>query len=589
MLKIKERTKETIGYYWQASKKYKTTGLVMFFSLFFASILELCKPILYKHFFDQLTSSAPRAEVFSSLVSILIFIALIQLSVWFLRRVNNFVANYFESKVMADLSSLCFSVLHRQSFSFFNNNFIGAITKKAKWFVSAYEGITDRLIWNLTPLFVGIVFVLTVLARVNIWLGVGLFVWLLVFLSVNYIFVKFKLKHDLAKNELETQSTALLSDTVTNNANVKLFNGYQREVDNYAEMNNKLHLARRFAWDMSAVFDGIQTFLMISLELGIMFYALVLWQKGSFSLGTFVMIQSYLGTIMNHIWSFGNVIRATYQNLADAEEMTEILSKPLEIIDAPGAQELRVKSGLIEFSNVDFSYLDGQFILKNFNLKIKTKERLAIIGPSGAGKTTVVKTLFRMHDIKSGKITIDSQDISRVTQESLWQNVSLVPQDPILFHRTLKENIAYGRPGATDKQIIMAAKAANCHDFIIKQEKGYDTYVGERGVKLSGGERQRIAIARAILRNAPILVLDEATSSLDSESESLIQGALDNLMKNKTVIVIAHRLSTIKRMDRIVVVDNGQVVEEGTHQDLALKDGSIYGKLWQLQAGGFVA
>lgn len=212
-----------------------------------------------------------------------------------------------------------------------------------------------------------------------------------------------------------------------------------------------------------------------------------------------------------------------------------------------------------------------------------------MIGPSGAGKTTVIKLLLRNHDIASGKILVDGQEISRVTQESLWKNISLVPQDPILFHRTLLENIRYGKPEATEEEVVKAAKAAHCHEFISSFPEEYDTYVGERGVKLSGGERQRVAIARAILRNSPILVLDEATSSLDSESESLIQDALVNLMKDKTVIVVAHRLSTIAKMNRIICIDNGQIVESGTHEELlALKNGQ-YRKLWELQACGFIA
>jgi ABC-type multidrug transport system fused ATPase/permease subunit len=268
--------------------------------------------------------------------------------------------------------------------------------------------------------------------------------------------------------------------------------------------------------------------------------------------------------------------------------MTIILNTPREIVDAPDAQELKVKAGKIEFQKVIFNYNQTRVILKNFNLTVAPRERLAIIGPSGSGKTTIAKALLRMHDLTGGKILVDGQDIAKVTQESLWANISLVPQDPILFHRTLLENIRYGRPDATDEQVIEAAKAAHCHEFIQSLEQGYETYVGERGIKLSGGERQRVAIARAILRDAPIMVLDEATSSLDSESEGLIQQAIDKLMENKTVIVIAHRLSTIRKMDRIIVVDDGRIVEAGDHESLAQAEGGIYKKLWELQAGGFV-
>jgi ATP-binding cassette subfamily B protein len=292
--------------------------------------------------------------------------------------------------------------------------------------------------------------------------------------------------------------------------------------------------------------------------------------------------------VVNLAWDFGKIIRKIYEYLAEAEEMTVILNTPHEIVDIRGSKELVVKSGKIEFENVDFYYNKGRKIINKLNLVIKAKETVALIGSSGAGKTTLVKLLLRMHDINKGKILIDNQDISKVTQESLRENISLVSQDPILFHRSLMENIRYGKFEATDKEVMEAAKLAHCHEFISNLSQGYGTYVGERGIKLSGGERQRVSIARAILRNAPILILDEATSSLDSESENLIQNALEELMKNKTVIVIAHRLSTIKKADRIMVVDNGKISEEGSHSKLIDSKDGIYKKLWELQVGGFI-
>ncbi|MFA4831608.1 MAG: ABC transporter ATP-binding protein, partial [Patescibacteria group bacterium] len=343
------------------------------------------------------------------------------------------------------------------------------------------------------------------------------------------------------------------------------------------------------SWNLSNLFEAIQGLLMVILEIGVIYLGIRLWEAGLFTVGDFVLLQSYVLIVFIRIWGVGRIIRHIYQDLADAEEMTVILDSPHEIRDIPKAKDLIVKKGAVEFNKVEFYYHQTRRIIKDFNLTIKPGERIALVGPSGAGKSTIVKLLLRMHEATEGKILIDGQKINQVKQESLWRGISLVPQEPILFHRTLMENIRYGQPKATDSEVMNASKLAHCHEFIINFPDAYSTYVGERGIKLSGGERQRVAIARAILRNAPILVLDEATSSLDSESEALIQKGLENLMKGKTVIVIAHRLSTIMKMDRIIVIDGGKIKEQGSHKELLGKKEGLYKRLWKVQAGGFLA
>ncbi len=569
--------------------KYKFWGFIIFFSVVGASATNAIVPIYYKNFFDVLGSGGSREEISKSLIAILITILTILFINWILWRICTFSSSYFQSRIIADLSNTCFIYLHKHSFSYFNNNFTGSLVKRVSYFTRSFEEIIDKITWQFIPLVVNIGIIIVVLIYKNFTMGFIVIAWLLVILVINWFMAKFKMKFDIKRSEAQTEATGFLSDTITNNANIKLFCGYEREVNSYSALNEKVFKLRKYAWDLDNIFEAVQTLLIVGLEIGIFYLGIKLWEEGKFTVGDFVLLQSYVLIIFYNIWNFGKMIRHLYYNLADAEEMTILLNTPLEIADIPNAKNLNVSGGKIEFKNVDFYYYKTRKILKGFNMNIALRERVALIGPSGAGKTTVVKLLLRNHDVSSGKILIDGQDVSKITQNSLWRNLSLVPQDPILFHRTLLENIRYGKPDATNEEIIEASKLAHCHEFISVLPEKYDTYVGERGIKLSGGERQRVAIARAILRNAPILILDEATSSLDSESEGLIQDALEKLMEDKTVIVIAHRLSTIIKMDRIIFIDEGTIKEEGGHKDLLEKQNGSYRRLWEIQAGGFIA
>ncbi|MFA6918800.1 MAG: ABC transporter ATP-binding protein [Patescibacteria group bacterium] len=585
---MKDNTKKTFGFYFQAIKRHKLLYLVIFMATMGAVSADVIVPIYFKDFFNQLVSGLDKDLVVKSLVSLLIIITVVKFVQWVFWRIAGFSMDHAMSKTIAELSDICFAYLHKHSFTFFSNSFVGSLVKRVKWFTGAFEVIFDNIFFSLLPLALYVIAAMFVLVRVNVYLALAIFIWTIIFLIINWSFTKYKLKYDIIRNEMESKSSGVIADTITNNNNVKLFNGYHKEIKDFAKVTDDLRRIRRFAWNLGDLFEAIQGLLMLILEMGVFFLAVYLWRKGLITLGDFVLIQAYVIDIFMRVWNFGKNIRRIYESLSDAEEMTQILVTPHEIVDIPGAKKLKVTTGKIEFQKVLFNYNETRSVLKNFNLVIAPHQRLAIIGPSGAGKTTIVKLLFRMHEVTGGKILLDGQDISRVTQESLWANISLVPQDPILFHRTLMENIRYGRFNATDKEVIRAAKLAHCHDFIMSSPDGYNTYVGERGIKLSGGERQRVAIARAILRDAPILVLDEATSSLDSESEHLIQDALEKLMKHKTVIVIAHRLSTIRQMDRIVVVDKGGIIEDGSHGDLTKKKEGLYQRLWQFQAGGFI-
>ncbi|MBP9802943.1 MAG: ABC transporter ATP-binding protein [Candidatus Pacebacteria bacterium] len=323
---------------------------------------------------------------------------------------------------------------------------------------------------------------------------------------------------------------------------------------------------------------------MVIFHIFILYTMINLWNQGLITIGVFVMTYVYILGLFDKLWELSSLLIRVMKSMTDAKEAVDILDKPLDILDPENPEELSGGRGEIEFKNVNFEYVEDNQVFSNLNLKIKAGEKVGLVGHSGSGKSTITKMLLRFVDVKDGEILIDGQNIKNVTQDDLRSKISYVPQEPILFHRSIGENIGYSKENATAEEIIESAKKAHAHEFISKLQNGYDTPVGERGIKLSGGERQRVAIARAMLKDSPILVLDEATSALDSISESYIKQALNVLMENKTAIVIAHRLSTISKMDRIIVLDKGQIVEEGTHEELISKDGS-YAKLWNYQTG----
>lgn len=581
-------TKQTFAYYFKHVLKYRVPFFVILIFIVLASAARVLMPVYYKKFFDLLTKAGEMATM-SQFSKILLTILAIDLFAWVCWRVLSFTASYFQTHVMSDLFNSSFAYLHKHSVSFFNNNFTGSLVKKVNRFVYSFASIMDVFVWSLIPSLVNVALIVYVLSRRNIWVGMAVLIWVILFCTINFVFSRYKLKYDVKRSALDSKVSGALADTITNQLNIKLFNGYSRENNAFRKITGQLQAMRNFTWNLTNYFDAVQTLMMVGLEIGLMFYALHLWREGLVTIGDFVLIQTYLINMFDRLWDFGRIIRYYYEAMADAQEMTEILEKPHEIVDMPKAKQLKVSEGKIEFVDVDFSYNQTRQIIKKLNLVIQPKEKVAIVGPSGGGKSTIASILLRQHDLTDGRIIIDGQNISQVSQESLWSNIGLVNQDPILFHRSLSENISYGLWGSSQEQVVKAAKMAHCHDFIKGFTEGYDTFVGERGMRLSGGERQRVAMARAIIKNAPILVLDEATSSLDSESEELIQKALSNLMKNKTVIVIAHRLSTIMKMDRIVVVDQGQIVEQGSHTELLKKQDGFYQRLWSKQVGGFIS
>lgn len=581
---MKSQTFQTIKIFWRHSVKYPVTFFAVIVSVIVGEGLGTFMGVIYKDFFDILGTGSKNP---APLIDKLWELAAVFSVMWVFWRIATFSVSYFESSVMRDLYNTCFEYIHGHSYSFFSSNFGGSLVRKVNKYYKAFEEFTDQVLWSLLPTVVSIALITYLLGRSYIWLAVIMLVWIVIYSIYSIMFSRFVLKYDLEKNELDTKTTGQLADTITNNLNIKLFASLPRELFLFKRLTNAWKNSTQRSWNIFNVNEAIQGALMLGLEVGIMYMCVVLYIKGSITIGDFVLVYAFLWKIFERMWNLGRHIRRIYQAFADANEMTEMLLTPHEIQDIQNAGRLRIKQGEIEFKNVGFAYHSGRHVLKDFSLKIESGERLAFVGPSGGGKTTIVKSLLRFMDIQKGSIEVDGQNIAKVTQDSLRAQVSLVPQEPVLFHRTLHENISYGKPNATREEVIHASKLAHCHEFISRLPEKYNTFVGERGIKLSGGERQRVAIARAILANAPILVLDEATSSLDSESEKFIQDALEKLMKGKTVIVIAHRLSTIMKMDRIVVIEGGKIREEGKHEELVKASKGIYQKLWNIQAGGF--
>lgn len=557
-------------------------------SLVVANIVIIVAPLLYKQFFDVIVSGAPAPQLAPKLLLIIIYIGLLHGVFWALYRVAEYCNNTYQPMTMANLKQQSYSYLMEHSYTFFANNFVGSLVQRVNRFGRSFERLSDNFIWNLLPLFVRVFSILAVLFFINKWIDLVVLIWITVFISFNVLFSKWKLKYDIKAAEVDSKTTGYLADTITNQNTISLFSGLPFEKEGYKNVTQEQAMLTRFTWNLDSVVNAVQGALSFGIEFLLFYFAILYWGQGLITVGVFVLLQAYAGNLIDQLWGFTRIVRDMYQAYADAKEMVEITLLPHEIKDAPQAKKLFVSHGIIEFKNLNFSFNQTRKVLKDVNLEIRPGEKVAFVGPSGAGKTTFVRLLLRFYAPESGKILVDDQDIACVTQESLHENIAMVPQDPLLFHRTLAENIGYGRRGASIDEIKKAAMLAHCDEFVKDLSAGFDTYVGERGVKLSGGERQRVAIARAILKRAPILILDEATSSLDSHSEMLIQDALENLMKGKTAIVIAHRLSTIQKMDRIVVIDKGRVIEEGRHEELLKNKKSLYYKLWNLQAGGFL-
>ncbi|HYF97016.1 MAG TPA: ABC transporter ATP-binding protein [Patescibacteria group bacterium] len=482
------------------------------------------------------------------------------------------------------------SNLLKKELSFFHENFAGSLTKKTIGYARSYDAICEAFIHDMMANLLPLIFVCYVLWQFSPILPIGLIVWLLLVTLLILPFVKHRRKLVAIRESSSNKLSGYIADIYTNIDAVRTYGREHFELSQHKYYTNDLLKKSKISWDYNN--EKIATIIAPIYVLTNVFgfvIAITLAKKTGASIETVLVTFSYYAIFTRIMWEFNSIYRMIETGISEAAQYTELLLDNPKVNDAKKPAPFKIKSGQLEFHDVTFHYKDNETteLFENLNLYVKNGEKVGLVGHSGGGKSTLVKLILRLMDIDKGQILIDGQDISRIKQVELREYIGYVPQDPVMFHRSIKENILYGKLTAEKKEIIKAAQDSHSTEFIQQMPDQYETLIGERGVKLSGGQRQRIAIARAMLKNAPILLLDEATSALDSESEKLIQDALWKLMEDKTAIVIAHRLSTIQRMDRIVVLEEGKIVEEGSHKELLAKKG-IYAELWKHQSGGFL-
>ena len=588
-LKNKPNSKEIFRLFWKTSEPYKhRRNLAIFFAMLTLVVTIFVGPLIIA----QLLSIIQHNQLHDA-KNLWTLIALYSVSgLWSSVigwRLVLYLAWTFETAMQRDLYARCFSKLTNQTLFFHSNKFGGSLVSQTNKLVGAVESFWDTIIWSVLPLVVSLVGSIIILSTLLWQYALFLLIFSIVFSIVVYYgskpMAKLTKKEAKASNKLNGQ----LADVISNVLAVKSSGAEATEQKFFTKTvnswrNSSLDVMRGFL-KVSTVYSSIN----MVIKIGAIAFAVYAAQNDLVSVASVYLIITYTGSVAHELWNMNGIMRNYNRIIGNANDMVEILQTPTTLIDKSDSK-LEVTSGEISMDKITFTHDEGQgdTLFHDFSLDIKPGEKIGLVGASGSGKTTLTKLLLRFADIDSGKITIDGQDISEVTQASLRAKIAYVPQEPLLFHRSVRENIAYGRPDATDAEIEEAAKKAGAYDFIVGLKDGFDTMVGERGIKLSGGQRQRVAIARAILKDAPILVLDEATSALDSESEALIQKSLETLMENRTSIVIAHRLSTIAKLDRIIVLKNGKIVEDGSHDELINKKRGVYAKLWARQSGGFI-
>ncbi len=568
----------------------KQTGgfIVLALCSFVVALASSMWPLITGSLVDALTEfDGDKSNVFLDLRNLFLVALCFWLFVELMMRLQGFITSYVYPRFETNVRMTTFAYVSHHSHSYFSRNFVGGIANRIGDLPRSAIIILDFTFVNMLPVIFAITISAYLFSNLDLALGSVLFSWLTLHLIICAIACAKAALLSRDHSESRTRLLGKIVDSLVNNLNVKLYNKFGYEVDYISiaqtEERNRNRVTLFFIEKIKLLLS-VLGFFGVS---GLFYLTVRFWQVDRISIGDMVFVLNTTLNVLVLLWTATAEMTYLFRELGVVKQALRVVKDPIEIKDAINASELEVKKGKIEFCKVTFDYKNNDNVFKEKSITIKGGQKIGLVGVSGSGKTTFVHLMLRLFELNGGSIKIDGQDISKVTLKSLRENISFIPQEPILFHRTIKENIKYGAEDATDAEMIEAAIKANCHDFISSLEEGYDTIVGEKASKISGGQKQRIAIARAFLQDAPILIMDEATSALDTYTERQIQASLKSLFKKKTSIIIAHRLSTLQSVDRILVFDKGTVVEDGAHEELLAKDG-YYAMLWKMQTAGII-